>query len=30
LQEGDVVHVMVEDSNLAATEKSLLLPPGGE
>ncbi|MEY3169115.1 MAG: hypothetical protein RL421_358, partial [Actinomycetota bacterium] len=30
LQEGDLVHVMVEDSNLTATENSLLLPPGGE
>ena len=28
LQEGDVVHVMVEDKNLAATEASLALPPG--
>ena len=30
LQEGDVVHVMVEDKNLAATESSLALPPGDE
>lgn len=30
LQEGDVVHVMVEDKNLTATEKSLSLPPGDE
>ncbi|MEY3345587.1 MAG: hypothetical protein RLZZ581_381 [Actinomycetota bacterium] len=30
LQEGDVIHVMVEDSNLAATEKSLSQAPGGE
>jgi trk system potassium uptake protein len=30
LQEGDVVHVMVEDKNLAATEASLALPPGDE
>lgn len=30
LQEGDVVHVMVEDKNLAATETSLALPPGDE
>ena len=28
LQEGDVVHVMVEDKNLNATEESLSLPPG--
>ena len=27
LQEGDVVHVMVEDKNLASTEASLALPP---
>ena len=30
LQEGDVVHVMVEDKNLASTEASLALPPSGE
>ena len=30
LQEGDVVHVMVEDKNLSATESSLALPPGDE
>lgn len=30
LQEGDVVHVMVEDTNLLATEKSLSQTPGGE
>ena len=30
LQEGDVVHVMVEDKNLAATEASLALPPSGQ
>jgi trk system potassium uptake protein TrkA len=30
LQEGDVIHVMVEDKNLAATEASLALPPSGE
>lgn len=30
LQEGDVVHVMVEDKNLSATEVSLALPPGDE
>jgi trk system potassium uptake protein TrkA len=30
LQEGDVVHVMVEDTNLTATEKSLSQAPGGE
>jgi trk system potassium uptake protein TrkA len=30
LQEGDVIHVMVEDKNLAATEVSLALPPSGE
>ena len=30
LQEGDVVHVMVEDKNLSATEASLALPPGAE
>jgi trk system potassium uptake protein TrkA len=30
LQEGDVVHVMVEDTNLTATEKSLAQAPGGE
>lgn len=29
LQEGDVVHVMVEDKNLASTEASLALPPSG-
>ncbi len=30
LQEGDVVHVMVEDKNLTATENSLAQAPGGE
>jgi trk system potassium uptake protein TrkA len=30
LQEGDVVHVMVEDKNLASTEASLALPPSGQ
>ncbi len=30
LQEGDVVHVMVEDTNLTATEKTLLLSPSGD
>jgi trk system potassium uptake protein TrkA len=30
LQEGDVIHVMVEDKNLAATEASLALPPSGQ
>ena len=30
LQEGDVVHVMVEDKNLNATENSLAQAPGGE
>ena len=30
LQEGDVVHVMVEDKNLASTEASLAFPPSGE
>lgn len=30
LQEGDVVHVMVEDTNLSATEKTLLLSPSGD
>jgi len=30
LQEGDVVHVMVEDKNLASTEASLTLPPSGQ
>jgi len=30
LQEGDVVHIMVEDKNLSATEASLALPPGDE
>lgn len=30
LQEGDVVHVMVEDTNLNATEKTLLLSPSGD
>jgi len=30
LQEGDVIHVMVEDKNLTATEASLALPPSGE
>jgi trk system potassium uptake protein TrkA len=29
LQEGDVVHVMVEDHNLTATENSLAEAPGG-
>lgn len=30
LQEGDVVHVMVEDKNLTATENSLAQTPGGD
>lgn len=30
LQEGDLVHVMVEDKNLASTEASFALPPSGE
>jgi trk system potassium uptake protein TrkA len=30
LQEGDVIHVMVEDKNLASTETSLALPPSGQ
>ena len=30
LQEGDLVHVMVEDTNLTATEKTLLLSPSGD
>ena len=30
LQEGDVVHVMVEDTNLNATEKTLLLSQSGD
>jgi len=30
LQEGDVVHVMVEDKNLASTEAFLALPPSGQ
>lgn len=30
LQEGDVVHVMVEDTKLTATEKTLLLSPSGD
>lgn len=30
LQEGDVIHVMVEDKNLASTQASLALAPNGE
>ena len=30
LQEVDVVHAMVEDTNLTATEKTLLLSPSGD
>ncbi len=30
LQEGDVVHILIEDTKLAATEESLSKTPGGE
>ena len=29
LQEGDVIHVLVDEKNLLATEKALSQPPGG-